>query len=95
MRLVTPRRHLAVDRGSRLAGERGAEDLRQLIEREGEGGRETVRGRESDAIITPETMRHVYGIEVDIVPVGDGRLKMCLPKDWRSRHAISQIRDFA
>ncbi|HEY3919754.1 MAG TPA: hypothetical protein VGL83_18335 [Stellaceae bacterium] len=40
-------------------------------------------------------MRHVYGIEVDIVPVGDGRLKMCLPKDWRSRHAISQIRDFA
>lgn len=36
-----------------------------------------------DAIITPETMRLVYGIEVDIVPVGDGRLKMCVPKEWR------------
>lgn len=36
-----------------------------------------------DAIITAETMRLVYGIEVEIVPLGDSRLKMCVPKDWR------------
>jgi iron complex transport system ATP-binding protein len=36
-----------------------------------------------DAIITSETMRLVYGIEVEIVPVGAGRLKMVVPKDWR------------
>jgi iron complex transport system ATP-binding protein len=36
-----------------------------------------------DAIITAETMRSVYGIEVDIVSVTDSRLKICLPKDWR------------
>ena len=36
-----------------------------------------------DAIITAETMRLVYGIEVEIVPIGDGRLRMCVPKDWR------------
>ncbi|HLI19607.1 MAG TPA: ABC transporter ATP-binding protein [Stellaceae bacterium] len=36
-----------------------------------------------DAIITTETMRLVYGIEVEIVPVGNGRLKMCIPKDWK------------
>jgi iron complex transport system ATP-binding protein len=38
-----------------------------------------------DATITPETMRAVYGIEVDVVPVGDGRIKMCLPHRWRER----------
>ena len=36
-----------------------------------------------DAIITAETMRTVYGIEVDIVPVANSRLKICVPKDWR------------
>ena len=36
-----------------------------------------------DAIITAETMRLVYGIEVEIVPVGGSRLKICVPKDWR------------
>lgn len=34
-------------------------------------------------IITPETMHLVYGVEVDVVPVGEGRIKMCLPHDWR------------
>jgi len=34
-------------------------------------------------IITPETMRRVYGVEVDVVPVGDGRVKVCLPHSWR------------
>ncbi len=36
-----------------------------------------------EATITPETMRTVYGIDVDVVPVGDGRIKMCLPHRWR------------
>jgi iron complex transport system ATP-binding protein len=36
-----------------------------------------------DASITSDTMRTVYGIEVDIVPVGDSRIKMCLPHRWR------------
>lgn len=36
-----------------------------------------------EATITPETMRTVYGVEVDVVPVGDGRIKMCLPHSWR------------
>ena len=36
-----------------------------------------------EATITSETMREVYGIEVDVVPVGDGRIKMCLPHQWR------------
>lgn len=36
-----------------------------------------------DAVITPETMRRVYGVDVDVVAVGDGRIKMCLPKAWR------------
>ncbi len=36
-----------------------------------------------DAIITAATMREVYGVEVDIVPVEGSRLKMCAPKDWR------------
>jgi iron complex transport system ATP-binding protein len=36
-----------------------------------------------DAIITADTMRTVYGVEVDIVPIGDSRLKMCVPKSWR------------
>ena len=36
-----------------------------------------------EATITPATMRQVYGIEVDVVPVGDGRIKMCLPHQWR------------
>ena len=37
-----------------------------------------------DEVITPETMRLVYGVEVDIVPIDDGRLKMCVPRSWRS-----------
>ncbi len=36
-----------------------------------------------DAIITAETMRLVYGVEVDVVAVGDGRIKVCLPHRWR------------
>jgi iron complex transport system ATP-binding protein len=46
------------------------------------GGRLERQGS-PDAIITAETMRLVYGIEVEIVPVGDGRLKMVVPKGWR------------
>jgi iron complex transport system ATP-binding protein len=34
-------------------------------------------------IITAETMRRVYGIEVEIIAVGEGSLRMCLPKAWR------------
>ena len=34
-------------------------------------------------IITPESMRLLYSVEVDVVPVGDGRIKMCLPHQWR------------
>jgi iron complex transport system ATP-binding protein len=34
-------------------------------------------------IITAETMRRVYGIEVEIVTVGDGPVRMCLPQAWR------------
>jgi iron complex transport system ATP-binding protein len=33
--------------------------------------------------ITQETMRLVYGVDVDVVPVGSGRIKVCLPHDWR------------
>lgn len=36
-----------------------------------------------DETITPETMRAVYGIAVDVVPVAGGRIKMCLPHQWR------------
>lgn len=34
-------------------------------------------------IITPESMHLVYGIDVDVVPVGNGRIKVCLPHQWR------------
>ncbi len=34
-------------------------------------------------IITAETMQRVYGIEVEIIAVGDGPVRMCLPKAWR------------
>lgn len=34
-------------------------------------------------IITQEAMRLVYGVEVDIVPVGASRIKVCLPRSWR------------
>jgi len=36
-----------------------------------------------DAVITPATMRRVYGVDVDIVAVGEGRIKICLPHAWR------------
>jgi iron complex transport system ATP-binding protein len=36
-----------------------------------------------EAVITPATMHRVYGIEVDIIGVGEGRVKICLPKAWR------------
>jgi iron complex transport system ATP-binding protein len=36
-----------------------------------------------DEVITAETMRLVYGVEVDILPIDDGRLKMCVPRSWR------------
>ncbi len=35
------------------------------------------------ATITAETMRLVYGVDVDVVSVGTGRIKMCLPQDWQ------------
>jgi len=46
------------------------------------GGR-LVRLGTPAAIITPETMRLVYGVEVDIVSVGESRIKICLPRSWR------------
>jgi iron complex transport system ATP-binding protein len=35
-------------------------------------------------IITPETMHLVYGIAVDVVPIGDSRLRVCVPHSWRA-----------
>jgi iron complex transport system ATP-binding protein len=35
-----------------------------------------------DATITPETMRLLYGTEVDIVSVG-AAMKACVPREWR------------
>ena len=33
--------------------------------------------------ITADSMRLAYGIAVDVVAVGDGRIRMCLPHEWR------------
>jgi iron complex transport system ATP-binding protein len=46
------------------------------------GGRLARLGPPAETV-TPETMRLVYGVEVDVVPVGGGRIKVCLPHDWR------------
>jgi iron complex transport system ATP-binding protein len=35
-----------------------------------------------DAVITEATMRAVYGIEVEILAVGGGGMKVCLPRHW-------------
>jgi len=35
-----------------------------------------------DAVITPERMRLVYGVDVDVVAVGAGGMKVCLPRRW-------------
>jgi len=35
-----------------------------------------------DEVITPEAMRRVYGIEVEVEAVGGG-MKVCVPRSWR------------
>ena len=38
-----------------------------------------------DAVITTAMMREVYGTEVDVLPVGDTGLRVCVPKGLRCR----------
>jgi iron complex transport system ATP-binding protein len=35
-----------------------------------------------DAVITSESMKRLYGVDVDVVSLG-GTLKTCVPRAWR------------